>query len=333
MHRTTRHLAKRTLLSLALASATLGTLLAPISSIAASPAQLKTQVPGFYRMALGDFEITALYDGYFEAEQGLFKNTTPQEMQKLLARAFVNKKGFQSAVNAYLINTGTSLVLVDTGSAKCFGPTLGALPESLKAAGYDASQIDTVVITHLHPDHACGLISADGKLAFPNATLRTAKAESDFWMSEAVAAKAPKDAQGFFKMARESVQPYIDAGKFKPFTGNETIAPGIAAVPTPGHTPGHTSYKISSRDQNLLILGDLIHSYAMQFPRPGIAIAFDVDSAKAIPMRKKIFSEAAQQQTLVAGAHLPFPGIGQIRAEGSGYAWVPVQYAPYGVGR
>jgi glyoxylase-like metal-dependent hydrolase (beta-lactamase superfamily II) len=330
---TTRHFAKRTLLTFALASASLGALLTPVAAMAAAAAPVKTQAPGFFRMALGDFEITALYDGYFEAEQSLFKNATPQEMTKLLAHSFVNKKSIQSAVSAYLINTGANLVLVDTGSAKCFGPTLGALPENLKAAGYDASQIDTVVITHLHPDHACGLLNADGKLAFPNATLRTAQAESDYWMSETIAAKAPKEAQGFFKQARESVQPYIDAGKFKPFTGNETIVPGIVAVATPGHTPGHTSYRVTSKDQNLLVLGDLIHSYAMQFPRPGIAIAFDVDSAKAIPTRKKIFSEAAQQQTWLAGTHLPFPGIGQIRAEGSGYAWVPVQYAPYGVGR
>ena len=325
--------ARNGILSIALAAAGVLTFSAPALTYAAAPAAIKTQVPGFYRMALGDFEVTALYDGYIELDSSLFKNATPQEMQKLLARSFVNKKGMQTAVNAYLINTGTNLVLVDTGSAKCFGPTLGVLGENLKAAGYDAAQVDTVVITHLHPDHACGLIAADGKLAFPNATLRTDKAESDFWMDEAIAAKAPKEAQGFFKMARESVQPYIAAGKFKPFSGNETIVPGIVAVPTPGHTPGHTSYQVSSKEQNMLILGDIIHSYAMQLPRPGIAIAFDNDNPKAIAIRKKLFTDAAKDQTLLAGAHLPFPGIGQVHAEGAGYDWVPVQYAPFGIGR
>lgn len=284
-------------------------------------------------MALGDFEVTALYDGHIELDTKLFKNASPKEMQKLLARSFVNKAGMQTAVNGYLINTGSNLVLIDVGSAKCFGPTLGALGDNLKASGYDAAQVDTVVITHLHPDHTCGLIAADGKLAFPNATLRTAKAESDFWMSEAIAAKAPKDAQGFFKQARESVQPYITAGKFKPFDDNETIAAGIVSVPTPGHTPGHSSYQVSSKDQNLLVIGDLIHSYAMQFPKPNIAIAFDNDSAKAVPMRNKIFTDVAKKQTLIAGTHLPFPGIGQLRAVGKGYDFVPVQYAPFGIGR
>lgn len=325
--------AQRNLRALALAGASACILLAPVMTQAATPSPLKTQVPGFYRMALGDFEVTALYDGYIELDTKLFKNATKQEMQKLLARSFVNKSGMQTAVNGYLINTGSNLVLIDTGSAKCFGPTLGALADNLKASGYDAAQVDTIVITHLHPDHACGLIASDGKLAFPNATLRTAKSESDFWMSEAVAAKAPKDAQNFFKQARESVQPYITAGKFKPFDNNDVIVPGIVTVPTPGHTPGHTSYQVTSKDQTLLVIGDLIHSYAMQFPKPNIAIAFDNDSAQAIPMRKKIFAEAAKKQTLIAGAHLPFPGIGQLHANGAGYDWIPVQYAPFGIGR
>ena len=184
--------AQRSLHALALAGASACVLLAPVVTQAATPAPLKTQVPGFYRMALGDFEVTALYDGYIELDTKLFKNATPQEMQKLLARSFVNKSGMQTAVSGYLINTGTNLVLIDTGSAKCFGPTLGALADNLKASGYDASQVDTVVITHLHPDHTCGLIAPDGKLAFPNATLRTAKAESDFWMSEAMPRKHQK---------------------------------------------------------------------------------------------------------------------------------------------
>lgn len=325
--------AHRNLRALALAGAAACIFLAPIATRAATPAPLKTQVPGFYRMALGDFEVTALYDGYIELDTKLFKNATPQEIQKLLARSFVNKSSMQTAVNGYLINTGSNLVLIDTGAAKCFGPTLGALADNLKASGYDAAQIDTVVITHLHPDHACGLIAADGKLEFPNAILRTAKAESDFWMSEAIAAKAPKDAQNFFKQARESVQPYITAGKFKPFNDNDTIVPGIVTIPTPGHTPGHTSYQVTSKDQTLLVMGDLIHSYAMQFSKPNIAIAFDNDSTKAIQMRKKIFAEAAKKQTLVAGAHLPFPGIGQLHAYGAGYDWIPVQYAPFGIGR
>ncbi len=333
MTASSRSLSRRSLLGFALAAAATFTSVCPSLSEAAAPAAVKTQVPGYYRMAVGDFEVTALYDGYLDLDTTIFKNATPAEIQKLMARSFVNKKGAQTAVNAYLINTGSNLVLIDTGSAKCFGPTLGALGENLKAAGYDAAQVDTVVLTHLHPDHACGLIGADGKLAFSNATVRTDKAESDFWMDPAIAAKAPKDAQGFFKMAQDSLNPYIAAGKFKPFNGGEIIVPGITSVPTPGHTPGHTSYRVRSKDQELLILGDLIHSYALQFPRPGIAIAFDTDSSKAIPIRKKIFSDAARDKTILGGAHLPFPGLGQVRAVGTGYEWVPVQYAPFGIGR
>ncbi|MFC5475795.1 MBL fold metallo-hydrolase [Paraherbaspirillum soli] len=319
---------RHALSALAIAAAAASTLLAPTAAIAAAPAQQKTQAPGYYRMALGDFEVTALYDGYIDLNQGeLLKNVSAPDLKKLLARMFLGPT-VQTSVNGYLVNTGTNLVLVDVGAGKCFGPTLGTIQDSIRAAGYQPEQVDTVVITHLHGDHSCGLIGADGQLAFPNAELRTAKSESDFWLSEEVASKAPKQMQQFFKMARDSVQPYIAAGKFHPFQGRTELAPGLIAVPTPGHTPGHTSYQFSSKGETLLVLGDLIHSHAAQFPRPKIAIQFDIDSPKAVKTREAIFAQAAKNKTWLAGAHLPFPGIGRIRTEGSGYAWVPVEYAP-----
>lgn len=305
-------------------------LVATTSTYAVAPAQQKFQAPGFYRMALGDFEVTALYDGYINIDnKKLLKNIKETDLQKLLSRMFISSANVQTAVNAYLVNTGTNLVLVDVGSAKCFGATAGFIQDAIKASGYEPSQIDTVVITHLHPDHACGVATAEGKMAFPNAEVRVAKAESDYWLNPQVEEKAPAEYKPFFKMIKDAIQPYKNANKFKPFTPKEEIVPGLVAIPTPGHTPGHTSYQFSSKNETFLVLGDIIHSHAVQFPRPLVGIQFDSDSKKAISMRSALFSNAAKQKTWLAGAHLPFPGIGHIRPEGKGYVWVPVEYSPY----
>lgn len=316
-----------------------GTLLAFVAGIAAvttmvawpsqTVAQNKVQAPGYYHMALGDLEITALYDGYVNIDRNLLTGANAQEIQSLLARMFLAKTdGMQTAVNAYIVQTGGRLVLIDAGGAKTLGPTLGAILDNIRAAGYEPAQIDTVLLTHLHPDHAGGLLTPDGKAAFPNAEVRVSKTEADFWLSEAVAVQAPEDFQPFFKMARDAVAPYIAAGKFKIYDSGEMLLPGVVVVPAPGHTPGHTGYLFSSDDHSLLVWGDVVHSYATQFARPEIAIEFDTNKAQAVATRKRIFAEAAEQQLWVAGAHLPFPGIGHVRAESDGYAWVPIEYGP-----
>ncbi|MBS1189304.1 MAG: fold metallo-hydrolase [Rhodocyclaceae bacterium] len=299
------------------------------SALAAADAPLvKAQVPGYYRLMLGSFEITALYDGVIDLDTKLLKNTKEQEVQKLLARMFVKGPKVQTAVNAYLINTGSKLVLVDAGAAHLFGPTLGNVVDNLKASGYDPAQVDVVLVTHLHGDHVNGLVTADGRPAFPNAEVWSAQADNDFWLNEEVAAKAPKDAQPFFKMARDAAAPYRQSGKWKTFDSDQEILPGIAGVPAHGHTPGHSGYLLQSGDQRLLIWGDLVHNHAVQFARPQVAIEFDTDKKQAVAARKKLFARAAKEKLLVGGMHLPFPGIGHVRAEGKGYAWVPVEFGP-----
>lgn len=301
----------------------------PLTAVADAPAMKMSQVPGYFRLPLGEMEVTALYDGHVALDAKLLKGASAKDIQGLLARMFVtSNKGVQTAVNAYLINTGKNLVLVDTGAAKCFGPTLGVIGDNLRAAGYDMAQVDTVLLTHLHGDHACGLLAADGKPAFPNATVYVAKDEAAFWLSKEVAAKAPKESQPFFKMAQDAVAPYESAGKLKQFAGGESLLPGIESVLSPGHTPGHAGYLFSSAKQQLLVWGDLVHSHAVQFARPEVVIEFDIDSKRAIASRKKAFADAARKKLWVAGAHLPFPGIGHVRAERKAYAWVPVEYAP-----
>lgn len=314
--------------SILLGAATLAASLPPLAS-AAPVARQQTQVPGFYRMALGDLEVTALYDGYVDLAPQLLKGASAEDIQSLLARMFVeSSQGVQTAVNAYLINTGSQLVLVDTGAAQCFGPTLGVIQANLQAAGYQAAQVDSVLLTHLHPDHACGLLNGSGQAAFPNATVYVPQGEADHWLNPELAAQAPEAARGFFKMAQDAVAPYLAAGRLKVYGEDGPGIAGVSSVASPGHTPGHSGYLFSSGSSRLLVWGDIVHSHAVQFARPEVSIEFDVDSARAIASRQKLLAETARERLWVAGAHLPFPGIGHVRAEGQGYAWVPVEYGP-----
>ena len=294
------------------------------SAHAAAP-QVKTQ-PGYYRVMLGDFEITALSDGTVALPvDKLLTNTSPAQVGKGLASSFL-KAPVETSVNGYLINTGTKLVLVDTGAAGLFGPTLGNLVANLKAAGYQPEQVDEVYITHMHPDHVGGLMAGD-RPVFPNAVVRADQHDADFWLSAANLEKAPADAKGFFQGAQASLNPYVAAGKFKPFNGSTELVPGIKAVAAPGHTPGHSIYVVESKGQKLVLWGDLMHVAAVQFAHPSVTIQFDTDGKAAAVQRKKAYVEAAKQGYLVGSAHLSFPGLGHLRAEGKGYEFVPANYS------
>ncbi|HEY6609541.1 MAG TPA: MBL fold metallo-hydrolase [Pseudomonas sp.] len=323
-----RNIARHALLAAALAGSAVTAAL-PLTASAAPVAKQQTQVPGFYRMALGELEVTALYDGYVDLDPKILKGASAEDIQKLLAKMFVeSSKGVQTAVNAYLINTGSQLVLVDAGAAQCFGPTLGVIQANIRAAGYAPEQIDSVLLTHLHPDHACGLLTADGQMAFPNASVHVPQAEADYWLSEEVMAKAAEASQGMFKMAQTAVAPYAAADKLKRYGEQGPGIAGVTSVASHGHTPGHSGYLFGAGDSRLLVWGDIVHSHAVQFARPEVSIEFDVDSAQAIATRQRVFADAALDKLWVAGAHLPFPGIGHVRTEGEGFAWVPVEYGP-----
>lgn len=287
--------------------------------------QVKTQAPGYYRMMLGDFEVTALSDGtlLFPATKWL-THTTQAKVVQALARAYL-KDPVETSVNGFLINTGSKLVLIDTGAAGLFGPTLGNLLANLKAAGYQPEQVDEVYITHMHPDHLGGLMAGD-QLAFPNATVRADKHDADFWLSQSNMDAAPKDAKSFYQGAMTSLNPYIAAGKFKPFDGDTELIPGIKAKASRGHTPGHSIYVVESKGQKLVLWGDLMHVAAVQFAEPSVTIQFDIDAKAAALQRKKAYADAAKHGYWVAAAHLAFPGIGHLRPSGGSYTWVPANY-------
>ena len=285
---------------------------------------VKTQAPGYYRIMVGTVEVTALLDGTMMLPFKDFMNDiTPAQFEHALARDFL-KDPVEVSVNAFLVNTGSKLVLVDTGDGAGMDGT-GHLQENLKAAGYEPSQVDEIYITHMHGDHISGL-TVKGERAFPNAVVRASRQDADYWLSPEKLAAAQGDAKESFQHAQEVFAPYIKAGKFSPFDGDIELVPGVHSVATHGHTPGHTCYLIDSAGQRMLFVGDLLHVPSVQFANPAITIKFDTDNVAARTQRLRIFREAAANGEWIAAAHISFPGIGHVRAEGKGYAFVPANY-------
>ncbi|MCY1022936.1 MBL fold metallo-hydrolase [Pyxidicoccus sp. MSG2] len=315
------HAVSRALTLLMLASAPL----LPSAVHAAAP-QVRIQAPGFYRMMLGDFEVTTLSDGTVpQTVSEVATRTTPERVKELLSRDHLADP-VELSINAFLINTGTALVLVDTGVGGFFGPGVGGqLQQSLRAAGYQPEQIDVVLLTHIHSDHSGGLMSNVAR-AFPNAILQVHAREAGFWLGRDDRAKGPVDPK-YFEEARAMVEPYRSAGRLKTFGDGDAIVPGIRAMPTPGHTPGHSAYVVESRGQRLALWGDLMHFGSVQLREPSVTVAYDVDDRAAASQRARAFTEAARRGDLLGFAHMPFPGLGRLAAEGKGYRWIPVNYS------
>lgn len=304
----------------------LGAALAVMSlqTLAAAP-QVKTPAPGFYRIMLGSYEVTALSDGVLRLPvDRLLLNSSPKQIETALAE---HHQGLPvvTSVNAYLINTGSKLVLVDTGAGSLLGDGLGKLVVNLKAAGYQPQQVDEIYLTHMHPDHLGGL-TQNGKAAFPNAVVRAGQQDADFWLSESRLKQAPPKEKASFENVIAALKPYQAAGHFKTFSNDGELSPGISAFAAHGHTPGHSIYLVESQGKKLLLLGDLIHVAAVQFAHPRVAISFDKDAKAAVAQRLRVFSDSAQRSVLVGGPHLSFPGLGYLNKQGAGYDWVPLEY-------
>jgi glyoxylase-like metal-dependent hydrolase (beta-lactamase superfamily II) len=318
------HALRRTASTVAIAVGAFAATLAPVAALAAAP-MARTQAPGFYRTMLGDFEVTAVSDGTVSLDVARLLAEPAAKTGAALKKSF-EASPLETSDNAFLVNTGTRLVLIDTGAGTLFGPTLGKLLANLRAAGYGPEQVDDVFLTHLHPDHVGGLAN-DGARVFPNATIHADRRDADYWLSRVNLEKAPADAKGFFQGAMASLKPYVDAGRFQPFDADAELVPGVRSVASPGHTAGHTSYLVQSQGQQLMVVGDLIHVASVQFDDPSVTIAFDSDASAAAASRRKVFGEVASNGALVGAAHLQFPGLGHLRAAGRAWQWVPVNYS------
>lgn len=290
------------------------------------PQHIALQQSGGYSIRVGDVRVTSLTDG--SVPQNLYtllRHTTRQNIDKLLARNF-QANPVEASINAFLIEMPGHLILVDTGSGELFGPGKGGkLIDSMAALGFRPEQITDILITHAHSDHSGGLVKG-GQRVFVNATVYVGKPDVDFFFDRANQARTGYD-KSYFDIAQNTLKPYLDAGKLKTFSGTEQILPGISATVHPGHTPGAAFYTLISKGEHVVFIGDTIHVAAVQFPDPDVTIAYDQDEKRAAAVRKHAFAEFAAHGDLIAVPHLPFPGIGHVRADGKGgYDWVPVTY-------
>jgi glyoxylase-like metal-dependent hydrolase (beta-lactamase superfamily II) len=283
-------------------------------------------------MEIGDLDIIALADGSIPQDLNqLLTNVKPGQVKKLTEHNF-QEPIVEASVNAYLFKMDDKLILVDAGTSELYGPSLGHLPASFAKAGYKPEDVDVVLITHIHTDHTGGLMDGD-RMVFPNATVYVSKKEFDFWLTPENYTKASREMKPYFEQAMLKMNPYVKAGKVRTFDYGKDIFPGILPIASPGHTPGHSFYQVSSKGETIVFWGDIMHAAAVQFADPNVTIIYDVDPKAAAAARKKAFADAAKGRYWIAADHISFPGIGHIRATGTGYSWFPVNFTTTGIGQ
>ena len=288
------------------------------------------QAPGVYHRMVGDIAVTALNDGMFQGSFELLAEFDPAEAERL-HRACFRAVPPNLTVNSFLLHLPDGRrVLVDSGCGGHLGPALGKLEANLAVLGVTPAEVDVVLATHLHPDHAGGLTDAEGAALFPAAELVVHAAEARFWRDDAVLAGAASDQDRMFVgLARQALAAHRD--RTREIASGEVL-PGITAIPASGHTPGHTGWLIASGGELLLIWGDIVHLPGIQFARPQAGLVFDVDRAAAIATRRRMMDMAAADRLLVAGMHLDFPAFGHVARAAEGYAFVPEVWTPWAEG-
>jgi len=283
-------------------------------------ASAPTQIPPVYRRRIGDILVTAVSDGTLERTHEMMIGVSAEESAQRLKEAC--RPAIVISVNAFVIETAGRIALIETGSGNYLGPSAGHQLRNLTLAGFPASEIEAILLTHMHPDHSAGLTDlSTGCAHYAKAELVVHANEPKHWFDDAAMARGTeREKKLFFQQAREQTKPYLN--RMRTFEKGE-VFPGITAIPCPGHTPGHTAYMISSGNEQLLIWGDTVHIPEVQVPRPEVSMVVDSDPAMAAATRRKVFDMAATDRLLVTGMHLHFPGFGFVARRGEGYAYVP----------
>jgi len=294
----------------------------PLSGMAQSD-KSKVAPPTISRRKVGKVEITALSDGFVDIPIGVFTGAPTPEIEKAFAKHFARRPDgtYRLGFTQWLIDDGDRLVLIDSGYAGAT-KTTGHLADVLAVLGVEAKDIDAVLITHMHDDHTSGLVTSEGKPAFPDADVFIHRDDVAYFTDETRAAAAPDILKRSFAVGKQVVA----LPRLQRYDGERSLTPAISAVDLRGHTPGHMGYRISDGGESLMIVGDALFHPAIHPGRTDIGIAFEPDPAAAAQMRKKLFPRAVEEQALLAATHMPFPGFGRIVREKDGLIWAPADW-------
>jgi len=286
------------------------------------------QASGFYRYKVGDYELTQIHDGALNIPMpnGFVKNVSREQALAAAEAAYMPKGRVVVPFNPVVINTGSKLVLIDSGFG-AVNPMAGQLPANLAAAGIDAKAIDIVILSHLHPDHINGVKTKDNQLAFPNAEIKVPAPDWAFWMSEENNSKAQSSPmmKAYFGNVRRVLADI--AGKLTRYEADKEVAPGITSIATHGHTPGHMSFAVASGSSRALVQSDVTNIPELFLRHPDWHVAFDVDPAAAAKTRHRFYDMAAAEKAPVIGFHFPFPSVGHVEKAGDGYRLIPLRWS------
>ncbi len=263
---------------------------------------------------VGEFSLTAISDGYLSTSLDLLSNIDPTDAVRLQKAADIGDPS-SIHINCYLVRGRGHTILIDAGAGGLKQRT-GELRANLSRAGVQPCDIDTVLLTHAHPDHIGGLVDASGEIAFPNAELVVHHREIAFWKDDGHFSGASERARGNFLFARKVFDKYRN--RTRTFIGGEVL-PGISAVPLPGHTAGHSGYRLESAGDNLLVWGDIVHFPQIQIVHPEVSIAFDQDPLLSASTRSRLLDVVSSDNLLIAGMHLGELGFAHIRRTGKRY--------------
>jgi len=299
---------------------------------AAAPAAGK-QNTGWYRYKVGDFEVTVVTDGATVAPLQDFhvRNVPKPDVSAALEAMHLAPDKFVAWYNPIVVNTGSKLVAIDVGGGPgAYQQTKGALGQfhtNFAAAGFDKNAVDVVLLSHLHGDHINGLLNAESKLEFPNAEILMPAVDVKFWTDETNAARFPDPVKAQFANVKRVLGAL--GSKVTQYEGSKELVPGITSMPTPGHTPGHTSFMIASGSDHLLHQVDVTAGNGILFARnPSWQFLFDVDGPLAEQTRRKFYDRVIADKQRIQGFHFPFPATGYIEKDGAGYRWVPASWSP-----
>jgi glyoxylase-like metal-dependent hydrolase (beta-lactamase superfamily II) len=322
-------ISRRGLLAGASAAAVTGGTLFPRQTARAAAPIASNQAPSFYRTKLGDFELTQISDGArtFPMPDAFVTNVPKTEALAAGGAAHMPAGKVTIPFNPIIVNTGSKLILIDTGYGPGGAPGAGLLAANMTAAGIDPKSVDIVLLSHFHGDHINGLKTADGGLAFPNAEIKAPAPEIAFWLSDENASKAKDDmTKNYFSNVKKVLGSI--ANNITQFDWGKEVAPGITALDTSGHTPGHTSFAVSSGPDTILVQSDVTNVPEFFLVHPDWHVMFDYDPDKAAQTRKKFYDMAAADGTLIAGYHFSFPSMGYVEKGKDGYRLNPIRWNP-----